>query len=141
MLSMLNMPNSTVLTVSRPAKLLPWFHGLYYLISGVWPLLSITSFQLVTGEKTDLWLVKTVGLLLMISGCVLVVAAYRRRIHLEIVILAVGNAFVLSLIEVMYWAAGTISPIYLLDAVLEGLLIAGWLLMWQRLKKVMALHR
>ncbi len=140
MISMLNMPNSTVLTVSKPAKFLPWFHGLYYLISGVWPLLNITSFQLVTGEKTDIWLVKTVGMLLMVSGCALVTAAYRRRVHLEIVILAIGNAFALLLIEVLYWADGTISSIYLLDAVLEGLLIIGWLFLWQRMKKVMALH-
>ncbi len=140
MLSMLNMPNSTVLTITKPAKFLPWFHGLYYLISGVWPLLNITSFQLVTGGKTDIWLVKTVGLLLMVSGFVLVMAAYRRRIHLEVVILAIGNAFALLLVEVVYWANGTISAIYLLDAVFEGLLIIGWLLLWQRMKKVLALH-
>lgn len=39
--------------------------GLYYSISGIWPLLSIDTFMAVTGPKTDIWLVKTVGVLLM----------------------------------------------------------------------------
>jgi hypothetical protein len=37
--------------------------GVYYLLTGVWPLPSIGSFQRVTGPKTDLWLVRTVGVL------------------------------------------------------------------------------
>jgi uncharacterized membrane protein YfcA len=134
------MQNSPVLTMSKFARILPWFHGLYYLISGVWPLLSITSFQLVTGPKTDIWLVKTVGLLLMVSGSVLALAAYRRRINPEIVVLAIGNAFALIMIELVYWSSGTISAIYLLDAVLEVLLIIGWLLMWRRMKKASEVH-
>jgi hypothetical protein len=137
---MLNMQNSPVLTMSIFARILPWFHGLYYLLSGVWPLLSITSFQLVTGPKTDIWLVKTIGLLLMVSGFVLALAAYRRRINLEIVVLAIGDALALILVELVYWSSGTISAIYLLDAVLEVLLIIGWILMWHRTKKSSEMH-
>jgi hypothetical protein len=83
--------------------------------------------MMVTGPKTDIWLVKTVGLLLMVTGCVLILAGYRRRIVLETVILAAGNALALLAIEVIYWLNGTISAIYLVDAVIEGLLIIGWL--------------
>jgi hypothetical protein len=126
--------------MSKLAKILPWFHGLYYLISGVWPLVSITSFQLVTGPKTDIWLVNTVGLLLIVSGFVLTLAAYRRRINPEIVVLAIGNAFALIMVELVYWSIGTISAIYLLDTVLEGLLIIGWLLLWRRMKKASKVH-
>ncbi len=35
--------------------------GLYYTVSGLWPLISLRTFTLVTGPKVDLWLVKTVG--------------------------------------------------------------------------------
>ncbi len=125
---MANLPRS-----SRTAKILPWFHGLYYLISGVWPLISIASFQLVTGPKTDLWLVKTVGVLLMGSGLVLALAAYRSRFSLEIVVLAIGNAFALLVIELVYWSLGSISAVYLLDAVVEVFLIVGWLFFWRRM--------
>src|SRR5438270_11614006 len=39
--------------------------GVYYLLTGVWPLVSIDTFQMVTGPKTDLWLVQTVGALII----------------------------------------------------------------------------
>jgi hypothetical protein len=129
------MPNSSVVRKSKYAIFLPWFQGLYYFISGVWPLLSITTFQIVTGPKVDIWLVKTVGSLLMVTGLVLLMVAIRRRISLEIFILAIGNAFALTVIEVIYWSNGTISAIYLLDAIVEVLLIIGWLLLWRRITR------
>ena len=43
-------------------------HACYYLITGVWPLLSIGTFEKVTGPKTDRWLVKTVGILVGVGG-------------------------------------------------------------------------
>ena len=44
--------------------------------TGIWPLLDIESFQDVTGSKTDLWLVRTVGVLVaVIDGVVLLADA------------------------------------------------------------------
>lgn len=134
------MPNSRIAMKSKYAIFLPWFQGLYYFISGVWPLLSMTTFQIVTGPKVDIWLVKTVGSLLMVTGLVLIVVAIRRRISLEIVILAIGNAFVLTVTEVIYWFNGTISAIYLLDAVVEVLLIIGWLLLWRQASRASSMQ-
>jgi hypothetical protein len=42
--------------------------GIYFLATGVWPLLSMRTFLAVTGLKTDLWLVKKVGLILAIGA-------------------------------------------------------------------------
>ena len=42
--------------------------GIFYVATGVWPLIDIVSFQVVTGPKTDLWLVKTVGVLVTVIG-------------------------------------------------------------------------
>lgn len=66
--------------------------GLFYLITGIWPLLSINSFQKVTGPKFDLWLVKTVGALVTVIGSVLTLAGIRRHIPREIKLLAIGSA-------------------------------------------------
>jgi len=52
---------------------LPLGQGLFYLTSGIWPLLDMPSFEAVTGRKTDKWLVKTVGLLVAVSGSALIV--------------------------------------------------------------------
>jgi hypothetical protein len=52
--------------------MLLWVQGAYYLATGIWPLVSVETFQWVTGPKTDHlpsgyeadhWLVMTVGVL------------------------------------------------------------------------------
>lgn len=106
--------------------------GGYYLLTGIWGLVDIYSFQLVTGPKTDLWLVRTVAVLVAVSGAVLLTAAYRRRISPEIVMLAVGQAIGLAAIDIIYASMGVISAIYLADAAVQLGLAAGWLFGWWR---------
>jgi hypothetical protein len=100
--------------------------GLYYLVTGVWPLLSMRSFEAVTGPKADRWLVKTVGVLIGVIGGVLMLAGRRRRVPLEPTLLAMGSAAGLAAIDTIYASKGRISKIYLLDAAAEVALIAAW---------------
>jgi hypothetical protein len=100
--------------------------GAYFLATGIWPLVDIKSFQAVTGLKTDLWLVKTVGVLVGVIGGVLIAAGARRKVTGEISALAIGSAAGLTAIDVVYAAKRRVSPIYLLDAVAEIALIGGW---------------
>ena len=102
----------------------------FYVLTGIWPIFSIGTFQKVTGPKTDLWLVKTVGLLIAVIGGVIGLAGHKRRISPEIAMLAAGSAASLTAIDVVYVAKKRISPIYLLDAVAEVGLIALWALVW-----------
>jgi hypothetical protein len=113
-----------------------WVQGLYYLLTGVWPLVSIRTFQLVTGPKTDHlptgreadhWLVMTVGVLITAAALAILTAAWRRRVSAEIAVLAVAAATGLTAIDVIYVARQVIAPIYLLDAAIEVVLIAGWI--------------
>ena len=106
--------------------------GLYYLLTGIWPLVSIGTFQKVTGPKTDLWLVKTAGVLITAIGLALTRAGLRKQVPGEIPLLAVGSAVGLTGIDVVYAARGRISPVYLLDAAAELALIAGWALALRR---------
>ena len=53
--------------------------GLYYTATGLWPLVSMKTFERVTGPKHDDWLVKTVGLLIMAVGVTLIHAGRRPR--------------------------------------------------------------
>ena len=101
--------------------------GAYYLASGLWPLVAIASFQAVTGPKTDIWLVKTIGLLLVVIGLALLLAASRRRVALQTTVLGGGTALALIGIELVYVFNGTIAAVYLLDTVLEIGFLAGWL--------------
>jgi hypothetical protein len=104
--------------------------GVFYLATGVWPLVHIESFMAVTGPKTDLWLVYTVGVLVAVVGAVLLLAARSGRITPEVVLLAVGAALGLTAIDVIFVARQVIDPIYLLDAAAEVLLVVGWAAAW-----------
>jgi hypothetical protein len=100
--------------------------GAYYLATGVWPLVSLRSFEAVTGPKLEGWLVETVGALVSCVGSTLLLAARRKRVTPELALLGAGSALALAAIETIYVARRRIAPIYLLDAVLEVGLAAGW---------------
>jgi hypothetical protein len=53
--------------------------GLYFLMTGLWPLVSIGTFQQVTGPKINLWLVNTVGVLVAVIGAALILAGVRGK--------------------------------------------------------------
>jgi hypothetical protein len=107
-------------------------HGGYYLLTGFWPIVAIGSFQAVTGPKTDLWLVKTVGLLIAAVGASILVSF--RRPGIETVVLAAGSALALGSVDVVYSLRGVISKVYLLDAPVEAALAAAWILLCARRK-------
>lgn len=50
-------------------------HGWFNIVSGLWPLLHMGSFERVSGPKNEHWLVQTVAGLLLSNGVVQVLAA------------------------------------------------------------------
>lgn len=118
--------------MSRPLRLLAWLQGVFYVLTGVWPLVSMGTFVAVTGPKVDLWLVVTVGVLVAVIGAVLLLGAFRDRVGPELVLLAVGSAGGLAAVDLVYALGDRIRDIYLLDAVAEITLVVLWLLAWWR---------
>jgi hypothetical protein len=100
--------------------------GVYYATTGVWPFLSMKSFERITGPKRDHWLVKTVGILVTAIGVTLIRAGQGRRVHSDVALLAGLSAAALGTIDVVYVARRRISAVYLLDAVPEAILAAWW---------------
>jgi hypothetical protein len=94
--------------------------GVYFLVSGLWPIVSLETFERVTGPKTDDWLVKTVGLLAAVIGGVILDGARRPRIARETRTLAIAAALAFAVIDIVYVANRTIRPVYAADAALEG---------------------
>lgn len=127
-------PHSDASMAPRVASYVALLQGIYYAATGVWPMLSIDTFQMVTGPKTDLWLVQTVGALIAVVGLVLLVAAWRRSATAEVVLLALASAVALGAVDVVFVVRQVIAPIYLPDAVAEALLVLMWLLAlkWDR---------
>lgn len=99
--------------------------GAYYVATGLWPLLSMRSFEAVTGPKVDKWLVQMVGLLAATIGTTLLIGARKERLDDAVVALAVGSAASFAAIDVVHAARRRISPIYLGDAVVEAAIVAG----------------
>lgn len=109
--------------------------GAVWVVSGVWPIVNLPTFEMVTGPKVDGWLVKTVGALITTVGVVLLSAARRDRVTPEIAALGAGAAAGLAAIDLVYVPKGRISPIYLADAVMEAGFIAAWALARKRARK------
>ncbi len=114
---------------------LAYAQGGFYLVSGIWPLVSIGTFQQVTGPKVDTWLVKTAGALIAAVGLALASAGKHRRVTPEIPLLATGCTVGLTAIDVVYVARRRIAPVYPLDALAKVLLVAGWVVAWWRTER------
>jgi hypothetical protein len=99
--------------------------GTYFLVTGLWPLLSLRTFEAVTGPKADGWLVKTVGVLVAVIGAALLADA--RHPSRGTIVAGLGSAAALGAVDTIYAARGRIARIYLLDAVAEAALVATWL--------------
>lgn len=101
------------------------WQGFYYAATGLWALFDLDSFEWVTGPKTDDWLVRTVAVLVVSIGVSLIVAA-RRAPGPESQVLGMGSALGLFAIDGFYVWTSTISAVYLMDAVVETMIVIAW---------------
>lgn len=108
-----------------------YIQGVFYLLTGIWPIIDIISFMKVTGPKTDIWLVKTVGVLVIVIAVAILAAAIRKRIPFEIFLLGSAGCVGFILVDTIYVFSDTIPPVYLLDAVAELLILIGWLITYK----------
>ena len=100
-------------------------HGSFNLFNGLWPLVSMRTFEAVFGPKVDRWLVHTVGGRL--TTVAVVQLGSREPDQLRIArLLGMGTAATLLTIDVVYVPQRRISRMYLADAVCE----VGWLTAW-----------
>ncbi|MFP3581485.1 hypothetical protein SB659_18130 [Arthrobacter sp. SIMBA_036] len=101
--------------------------GCSNLLSGLWPLVHMRSFETVSGPKADKWLVRTAsGLLIVISLEQLRAASPEGKGSIT-KRLGLGTALTLAAIDVVCVAQGRISKVYLIDAAIELLFISGWM--------------
>lgn len=106
--------------------LLSIVHGLYFLLTGIWPVIHMSSFLAVTGPKMDLWLVRTVGMLVFFIGAGLLGAAAKKEITFPLILVVFGSSISLMFIDIIYVWQNVIPPIYLLDAIAELVLVGCW---------------
>lgn len=119
----------TSLSSLRPSRLTPeavaTTQGWFNVAGGVWPLVSIGSFEKVFGPKTDRWLEYTVAGLLVTNGAVQLLAARSGELA-SARLVGRGTAATLLAIDVVFVPRGRLRWTYLIDAAFE----LGWLALW-----------
>lgn len=101
--------------------------GIFYVVTGLWPVIHVRSFEAITGKKKEHWLLYTVGLLIVASGVVFTYAGWNERASMEVMLLATLNCLFLAAIDVTFALRKVIAKVYLLDAVTELIIVA---LLW-----------
>lgn len=110
----------------KPPHIAPLSQGIFYVATGLWPIIHLRSFERVTGPKVDKWLVRTFGGLVAAVGATLIAGAFERRPSRALQILGIGSAVALGAADLVYSLGGRISKVYLGDAAAEGAIAATW---------------
>ena len=101
--------------------------AVYYLLTALWPIIDIQSFMRVTGYKHDIWLVKTVGALLIPESLTMISYLFIRTDRRPVFILGSLSCVAFICVDLYYSLTDVIHDIYLADAVLQCLLLISWL--------------
>jgi hypothetical protein len=115
-----------VTTNNKPNKAILLAQATYYFLAAAWPLIHLTSFLSVTGAKTDIWLLKTVSLLIMVPSLTFFYAAFRKTDNLLIALIGFTSAIFLGFVDVYYYSTGVISWVYLIDVIPEAIFALYW---------------
>jgi hypothetical protein len=99
----------------------------YTFLTALWPLIHIESFLLVTGYKTDIWLVKTVGALLIPIAATLFSYLFTRTDRTPALILGAFTSLAFIVVDFYYSTKDIISDIYQLDGFVEIIFLALWI--------------
>jgi len=111
--------------MKRP-HIAPLSQGLFYVTTGLWPIVHLRSFEKVTGPKRDKWLVRTLGGLIAAVGAALLVGAFEKKPSRAVEVLGIGSALALGAADIVFSLGGRISKVYLGDAAVEGAVAATW---------------
>lgn len=125
--------------VSTPARSDPLVvaHGVFNIVGGLWPLVHLRSFEWVFGAKTDVFLQRTTGGLLVSAGAAQLASAAGPQGQAQARRIGLGTAVTLLVIDLIYVPKGRIRPTYLLDAAME----TGWMVAWARSGTQKRVHR
>src|SRR5262249_50298275 len=107
-------------------------------IRGLWSVLGYGFHGAASGETVTAYLAHSTGLLVLIIGAALCLAAYRRQGSPEVLLIALGAAAGLTILDLLYVFNGSISVLFILDALIQASLVAAWVHGWRTGKKELA---
>jgi hypothetical protein len=101
--------------------------GAFNIVTGLWPWVSMQTFELVLGPKVDHWLVRAVANLLIVTGIAEVTTPDDPAALRQTRKAGIGVAAALTAIDAIYVPRRRISRMYVLDAAGHLFWIAAWL--------------
>jgi hypothetical protein len=108
----------------------------YYFLTALWGLIDIDSFMQVTGRKTDIWLVKTVSVLLLPICLCLFLSLFFKPHPLLVICVALSSCIGLASIDFYYTSNGTIKWIYKIDGFVQLFFLISWSILLVRIKSI-----
>ncbi len=102
--------------------------GVFNLVGGAWPIVSLRTFEWVFGPKTDVFLQKASGGLFLTTGLALLTTQPTGKDIRRARRIGIAAAATYLIIDLVYVPRGEIRKTYLLDALME----LGWLRAWLR---------
>src|SRR5262249_26347549 len=98
----------------------PLAQGIYYLLRGLWSVLGYGFQGAASGETVSAYLAHSTGLLVLVIGAALCLAAYRRQGSPEVLLIALGAAVGLTILDIVYVFNRSISVLFLFDAIIQA---------------------
>jgi hypothetical protein len=114
-----------------------WVQAIYYLITSLWGLLHIESFMAVTGPKADIWLVKTVSVLILPIVVCLLGGLFFPTHPVPVILVAATAAAGFAAIDFYYTGRHIIRWVYAMDGVVQTVLLLVWLFLLSHWRKLM----
>lgn len=111
--------------MKKAFSLLDWVLGIqgsYYVLTGIWPFMHLSSFEAVTGPKNNIFLLHMVSALIIVIGIALLLSIRQEKTR-SIIFLATGSPLAFMVIEIIYRAQ--IHWVYFLDFAVEVILLAA----------------
>ena len=96
--------------------------GIYYGVTSLWPFIHLASFEAVVGFKPDKFQLFTTSLLIFVIAVTLLMSVGQKKSR-ELLFLSVSTPLAFILVEL--WFRNRIKPIFMLEAIVELLLIAA----------------
>ena len=113
---------------NRHPNTAPFTQGVFYVITGLWPIVHLKSFEKVTGNKREAWLSKSMGALVTAVGAALIVGSLEKVPSRTLKVLGMGSAIALGLADLVFAKKSRAPRVYLGDAVAEGAALATWII-------------
>jgi len=122
--------------INKVYNALSMIQGSYTLLTAFWALVDIQSFMGVTGPKTDVWLVKTVAVLLLPIGFCFLWGLYFNTDRLLVTFIGIMSSAGLAFIDFHYTINGTIKWIYQADGFLQIFFLLVWTYLLNHAKRL-----